>query len=169
MAEQRMKGLLGIEMADIPVGGGVPAELDWESIGVTYRDEATLTEDDPTITEHFSNENDDPEESDMAAGKRTLGFTLIDMTPAKLVKFMGGTATGDPVVWNAPAQKSKIEKAFRLKSKNGQYLTFPRVSYTAKLDYNLAPSGIAKVIVSGTVMTPAAEGVSSIIKGTVAS
>lgn len=106
----------------------------------------------------------------MASGKRTLAFTLIDFTPAKLVDFIGGEVTGSGATeaWNAPAQKSKIEKAFRLKSKNGYYMTFPRVSFTAKLDYNLAPSGIAKVLVTGTIMTPAADGVSSIIKGTVA-
>lgn len=166
MAEQRMKGLAGIDIADIPVGGGIPATGDWATVGVTYRDEASVTEDDPTLTEHFSNENDDPEESDMASGKRTLAFTLIDFTPATLVKFIGGTAVGD--VWNAPAQKAKIEKAFRLRSKNGQYITFPRVSFISKLDYNLAPSGIAKVIIVGTVMAPGAVGVSSVIKGTLA-
>jgi len=170
MAELRMKGLAGIEMADIPVDGGVPAELDWESIGVTYRDEATLAEDDPTETEHFSNENDDPEESDITAGKRKLTFALIDFDPEALVKFIGGTATGvgAAMVWNSPSQKAKIEKAFRLKSKNGYYITFPRVSFSAKLDYKLAPSGIAKVMVAGTVMTPTGAGIASVIKGTVA-
>jgi hypothetical protein len=165
-----MKGLLGIDIADIPVGGGVPLVGGWGSIGVTYRDEATLAEDDPTETEHFSNENDDPEESDITSGKRKLTFALIDFDPDTLVKFMGGTATGtgSAKVWNAPAQKSKIEKAFRLKSKNGYYITFPRVSFSAKLDYKLAPSGIAKVIVTGTVMTPTGAGVASVIKGTLA-
>ncbi len=170
MAEMRMKGLAGIDMADVPVGGGVPADGDFVSVGVTYRDEANLTEEDPTLTEHFSNENDDPEESDMASGKRTLAFTLIDFDPDTLVKFIGGTATGSAPnkVWNAPAQKSKIEKSFRLRSKNGQYITFPRVSFISKLDYNLAPSGIAKIMISGTVMAPAGTGIAALIKGTLA-
>jgi hypothetical protein len=167
MSEIRLKGLAGIDMADIPVGGGVPLDAAWTSVGVTYRDEASLTEEDPTVTEHFSNENDDPEESDMASGKRTLAFTLIDFTPATLVKFVGGetSGTGDTLAWNAPAQKAKIEKAFRLRSKNGHYITLPRVSFTSKLDYNLAPSGIAKVLITGTVMSPGDTDVSSIIKG----
>lgn len=170
MSEMRMKGLAGIDMADIPVGGGVPADVDFTAVGVTYRDEATLTEDDPTETEHYSNENDDPEESDITAGKRKLTFALIDWTPVALAKFMGGTVTGTGATekWEAPNQKSKIEKAFRIRSKNGYYITFPRVSFYAKLDYNLAPSGIAKVMVAGTIMTPTGTGVKSVIKGTLA-
>jgi len=165
-----MKGLAGVDMADIPVGGGVPDAEDFTSVGVTYRDEATLTEEDPTETEHFSNENDDPEESDITAGKRKLTLALIDFDPATMVKFMGGTVTGEGAAakWEAPSQKSKYEKAFRIRSKNGQYITFPRVSYYAKLDYNLAPSGIAKIMVVGTVMTPTGAGIKSIIKGTLA-
>lgn len=167
MSEIRLKGLAGIDMADIPSGGGVPAVEDWVSVGVTYRDEASLTEEDPTLTEHYSNENDDPEESDMASGKRTLALALIDFTPDTLIKFVGGTksGTGATEVWNAPAQKSKIEKAFRIRSKNGHYLILPRVSFVSKLDYNLAPSGIAKVLITGTVMSPGDDSVSSIIKG----
>lgn len=164
MSELRMKALAGIDIADIPVGGGVPDAEDFVSIGVTYRDEATLSEDDPTETEHYSNENDDPEESDIASGKRKLSFALIDYTPATLVKYMGGAVVSG--AWEAPAQKSKIEKAFRIRSKNGQYIILPRVSFIGKIDYKLAPSGIAKVMVSGTVMTPAAAGVASVIKGT---
>lgn len=170
MAEIRMKGLSGIDIADIPVGGGVPATEDWDSVGVTVRDEASLSEDDPTEIEHLSNENDDPEESDISAGKRKLSFNLIDYDPDTLVKYLGGTVsgTGDAKTWNAPAQREKIEKAFRLKSKNGQYITFPRVSFYAKVDYQLGPTGIAKILFVGTVMTPTGSGIASMIKGKLA-
>ena len=171
MAETRLKGLLGIDVAPLPVGGGVPATGDWVSAGVTYRDEATLTEDDPTETEHFSNENDDPEESDMATGKKKISFALIDYTPSNLVKWFGGTAsgTGATLKWEAPATRSKVEMSVRLKSKNGNhYITFPRVSLFAKVDYKLAPSGIAKILVTGVVLTPTGSGVSSMIKGVTA-
>ena len=170
MSEQRLKGLLSIEIADLPVGGGVPLEADWDVVGKTYRDEATLTEDDATTNDHFSNEADDPEESDMVAGKKKLKFSLIDFTAATLVKYLGGTATGTAPaqVWNAPASKTAIEKAFRLKSKNGYYITLPRVSFIGKVDYTLSPTGIAKVIVDGTVLAPTDGTSSSVIKGTVA-
>lgn len=168
MSVIRMKGLDGIDMADIPSDGSIPTT--WTHIGVTYRDEATLTEDDPTETNHLSNENDDPEESDIVGGAKKLSFNLIDYDPDNLVKFMGGTATGTAPdkAWEAPAQKDKIEKAFRVRSKNGQYLIFPRVSFWAKVDYKLAPSGIAKVLVVGTVMTPAGAGVPPMKKGKLA-
>jgi hypothetical protein len=156
MAIQRIKGLAGIDFADIPVDGGMPLAAAFEPIGVTYRDEATLSEDDPTETEHYSNENDDPEESDMATGKKKLVFALIDWDPDNVVKYLQGTVTGvgDAKVWNAPLSKVKFEKAVRLRSKNGQYMIFPRISFYAKLDYKLAPSGIAKIVVSGTVLVP---------------
>lgn len=170
MAETRLKGLAGVDVAPLPVGGGVPAVEDWVIAGVTYRDEATITEDDPTETEHYSNENDDPEESDMTPGKKKITLTLIDFTPANLVKWFGGVATGAGVTlqWDAPAARAKIEMSVRFRTRNGNhYITFPRVSLFAKLDYKLAPSGIAKIIVTGTVLTPTG-GVASMIKGVTA-
>lgn len=163
-----MKGLDGIDIADIPSDGSIPTT--WTHIGVTYRDEALLTEDDPSETNHYSNENDDPEESDISGGAKKLSFNLIDYDPDNLVKYMGGAATGTAPdkAWEAPPQKDKIEKAFRVRSKNGQYITFPRVSFWAKVDYKLAPSGIAKVLVVGTVMTPAGAGVPPMKKGKLA-
>ncbi len=157
MSEKRLLGLAGIDMATIPPDGSVAPDVDFTFIGATYRDEATLSEDDPTVTEHFANEYDDPIESDITGGKKKLTFTLIDWTPETLVQYFGGAVDGLGTAkqWLAPVQKTKFERAFRIRSKTGnQYITFPRVSCYAKYDYKLAPSGIAKILVVGTVMTP---------------
>lgn len=164
MSVQILTGLDGIDMADIPEGGGLATV--WTPVGSTYRDEATLEEADPTETDHLSNESDDPIAKDIAGGKKTLKFNLVDFDPDNLVKYLGGTATGTaPKVWNAPAQKELTEAAFRIRSKNGGYISFPRCSFFAKADYKLAPSGIAKVIVTATVMSPTGA-VAPMIKGT---
>ncbi len=165
--ELRMKGLAGIDMAEIPADGGAPLPNAYTSIGVTYRDEATFVEDDPSEIEHFSNENDDPEESDVVAGKKKLSFTLIDFDPDNLVKYLGGTVTGTGAdkTWSAPSSKQMYEKAVRIRSKNGQTLVIPRFSFYAKIDYKLAPDGIAKLIVTGTVLTPKSPTTATLIKG----
>lgn len=170
MAIQRIKGLAGIDFADIPIDGGIALAADFDPIGVTYRDEASLTEDDPTEIEHYSNENDDPEESDMSTGKKKIVFALIDWDPDNVVKYLQGTASGvgDAKIWSAPLSKLKFEKAIRLRSKSGQYMIFPRVSMVAKLDYKLAPSGIAKIIVTGTVLVPTLAATSPLVVGKLA-
>lgn len=170
MSIQRIKGLAGIDFAEIPNDGGIALAADFDPIGVTYRDEATLTEDDPTEIEHYSNENDDPEESDMSTGKKKIVFALIDWEPDNVVKYLQGTASGVGAEkkWSAPLAKVKFEKAVRLRSKNGQYMIFPRVSLVAKLDYKLAPSGIAKIIVTGIVLVPQKTGTTPMEVGTLA-
>lgn len=165
MSEQILKALAGIDIADIPNDGGVPTS--WTEIGKTYRDEAEFDEADPAETEHYSNEQDDPFAKDIVGGKKTLKMALVDFDPDNLVKYLGGTATGTaPKVWNAPAQKELIEKAFRIRSKNDGYIIFPRVSFWSKTNYKLAPSGIAKVMVTGTIMLPTGTGIAPMIKGT---
>jgi hypothetical protein len=169
MSEIRLLGLAGIDMADVPVGGGVPLDADFDFIGATYRDEALIGEDDPTETNHFANEYDDPIESDITGGKKKLTFTLTDWSPENLAKYLGGTTegVGAAMKWLAPAQKTKYERAFRIRSKTaGQYITHPRVSCYAKYDYKLAPTGIAKVLIVGVVMTP--EDAAPMITGTLA-
>ena len=169
MSEIRLTGLAGIDMADVPVGGGVPIDADFDFIGATYRDEASVTEEDPTETEHFANEYDDPIESDITGGKKKLTFTLTDWSPENLAKYLGGTTEGIGALmkWKAPVQKTKFERSFRVRSKtNRQYITYPRVSCYAKYDYKLAPTGIAKVLVVGIVMTPVAA--APMITGTLA-
>jgi hypothetical protein len=170
MAELRMKGLAGIDLAPLPTGGGIPADGEFVSIGVTYRDEASLKQADPTSIEHFSNENDAPEESDMISGVDEISLALIDWDPDTILKHFGGTVTGTGTTkkWSAPASQAKVESAMRIRSKNGQYFIFPRVSYYAKKDYDLAPKGIAKILIKATVMQPTGTGIAPVIKGTLA-
>lgn len=168
MAEERIKGLAGVDFAPVvTTTTGIPAVGAWVAAGVTYRDEASLTEDDGTDTEHYSNENDDPEESDTVPGKKKLVLAFIDWTPANCVKWFGGTISGAGAteVWEAPVSRSKQELAVRLRSKNGKYITLVRVSFSSKIDYKLAPSGIAKMVISGTVLASAVAGGTPMIKG----
>jgi hypothetical protein len=80
------------------------------ALGVTYKDTAEITQDDPVITEHNSEENDEPEETIATKGKTTVKWSIIDATPATLVKVLGGTVTGTAPdeVWNAPATATDI-------------------------------------------------------------
>lgn len=154
MAEQRIIGLAGIDYAAVPASG-VP--VSWTALGATYRDEATLAEADPTETEHYSNEDDDPIEVSLIGGKKTIAFSLIDYTPSVMATWLGGTVsgTGDTEAWNAPDTKFSGEKSFRLRSRDGKYITFPRVKFHATVDWTMSPNGIAKIKVKGTVMNPA--------------
>jgi len=168
MSTKMMKGLAGIDSAPLPVAGGIPATADLVFIGNTEKDQAKVTEADPTETEFYANETDDPIDSDITGGKKTLEFTLFDVAEANLLAWLGGTVsgTGATTTWNSPGQKATFEKSFRVRSKDGQYLIFPRVKFAAKVDYDLSNKGFFKVAVKGTILTPTGTGIASMVKGT---
>lgn len=168
MSTKVIKGIAGIDMAPIPVGGGMALAADFVSVGSTYRDEAKLTEADPAEVEHYSNECDDPVEADVVGGKKEITFALTDFSPVNLQKHLGGTVTGvaPDDKWEAPAVKTITERALRVRSRNGKYMLFTRVALSGKVDYDLSPKGIAKVMVKGLILAPELAGTASMEKGT---
>lgn len=164
-----MKGLAGIDMADIPTDGSVATT--WTFIGPTEKDQAKLTEADATESEYLCNESDDPLDIDVTGGKKTIEFTIMDVAEDNLLKWFGGAVdgTGATKIWTAPATKAAFQKEFRIRSKNGLYIALPRVNYYAKADYEMKPGGYWKVMVKGTILTPVgtAAPVGAMIKGTI--
>ena len=168
MSTKVIKGVAGIDLAPIPVGGGMALPADYVSVGSTYRDEAKLTEAEPAAVEHYSNECDDPVESDVTGGKKEVTLTLTDFSPVNIQKFLGGTVTGVAPLdkWEAPAVKTTSELALRIRSKNGKYLAFTRVAVYGWTDYDVSPKGIAKIMVKGLVLAPELAGTAPMEKGT---
>jgi hypothetical protein len=162
MPEIRSLGLQSIEIADMAADGDVGTVF--ATLGVTYQDTAELAQEDPEVTEFYSEENDDAEEVIVAKGKITVKWAIIDFQPATLVKVLGGTVTGTAPndSWSAPAAGVKIEKSIKITPKSGKVITIPRANIAAKLSYKLSKKGIAMVEITARVLQPTKTGVKSI-------
>jgi hypothetical protein len=162
MAEKYLTGLAKIEIGDIAVDGDVAASF--ASIGQIYKDTAKYEQADGENIEHEVEDVEDPVIVVPTKGRTTLEFAVIDFDPDNLVKILGGTATGTAPdkVWEAPVSASIVEKSVKITPKAGKPITIARMSLRARVSYTLTKSGIAQVIVSGTVLQPTKAGVKPI-------
>lgn len=161
MAESRLLGVASIKIGTIAADGDVSAAF--TSPGNIYKDTAEITQEQDADTEHFCEESDEAFAIVPGSKKTKIKFAVTDFTPAALVALLGGTASGvaPADTWAAPATTDIIEKSIEITPKSGKKITFPRVSIRAMINYKLAKSGIAQVMVEGTVMTPTKAGVAS--------
>ena len=163
MAEKRALGVASIHIGDMAVDGDVSAAF--ASIGTIYKDTASIEQETGEEIMHEAEELDDPIEIVSTKGRTKIAWGITDFTPATLVKVLGGAATGTAPdqKWEAPDTATIIEKSVKITSKNGVTFTYPRVSLKARISYKLAKSGIAQVLIEGTVMQPTKAGVKSCI------
>ena len=144
-------GLKKIESGDIAQDGGMGSTL--TEHGYTYQDSATLSAEDPTQTEFYAEEVDDPVVVLTRAGKITIKWSVMNPSTNDLVYFMGGTIGSDGE-YNAPNTQARIEKSLKISASQGYTLSFPRVDIVGKPNYTLSKSGIFLIDVTATVLTP---------------
>ena len=155
MAEEtRTLGLEKIEVGPIATDGSMSINL--AVLGKTYRDTAEITQEDPEVIEHFSEESDEPEEVDEIKGATTIRWSIMDCDPDTLVQVLGGAAVGIGAdrKWEAPASSVLIEKSVKITPRKGLPVSFPRVKISAKVNYRLARNGIFLVEIIGRVLQP---------------
>jgi len=154
MSEKRSIGITSIEIGPIGATGAMGTTL--AVLGKTYKDSAELMQDDPTLTDIESEEDDDPIETIMQKGKTTLKFSIMDYTPETLVKVLGGTVTGTApnTVWEAPATAEDIQRSVKVTTKTGIVMSIVRAQIIAKLNAKLSKTGVALVDIQCRVMTP---------------
>ncbi len=153
--EKRILGVGSIKVGDIAADGGVATSF--EPLGVTYKDTAEISQENGEDIIHECEELDDPIEVLTTKGKTTIKWSVVNFTPATLVKVLGGTVNDG--TWEAPDKASVVEKSVEVTDVNGSKITFPRVSLKANINYKYSKSGIAQVNVTGTVLQPQKEGV----------
>lgn len=150
MAEIRSFGLDYIKV------GAVEQFVAMAILGVTYQDTADMVQDDDDETEHYSEENDDPELVLTTIGVKTLKWTIMDVAPDTLVKVLGGSVVTADLkdTWNAPATSVNIEKAIEVKTKDGTVIRIARAKITAKVNFQFRKKGILVVAVTARVLKP---------------
>jgi len=158
-------GLAKIEVGAIAGDGGMGTDL--ATLGYTYQDSCTMTQDDPEETEHYAEEVDDPIVVKRRKGKTTFAFQIMDPDVDTLVAVLGGTKTTtgeapDEVdTWNAPDKVPTIEKSLRITPEEGLQIDIPRGSITAKINGTFSKTGIFLIDVSVTPLKPTKAGLTA--------
>jgi hypothetical protein len=161
MAEAKITtlGLSSIKVGNIASDGGMGQTL--AALGLTYENTCNMVTEDPTVTEFFSEENDDPVASLSKSGKTTLNFSIMDANVDTLVAVFGGEkkteGTAPQAVthrWEAPSNVPVIEKSIEVKPITGLRIEIPRASIRGKMNSQFSKNGLFLIDVVCTVLVP---------------
>lgn len=149
-------GLTKIEVANIG-SDGAPGE--YASLGKTYEGSCNMIDEDPTATEFYCEEDDDPVVSISKKGKTTINWSIMNADANVMKKIFGGKVTEavpgtSGAIWEAPAKMEAKELAVRLTPYIGCTFEVARASVTAKMNGNFGKNDIFLVDMILTVLTP---------------
>lgn len=153
MAETKTYGLLQVLAGTVLASGDFPDAGDMTELCKTYKNSCEFTEADPTITDEFSDQQDDPIHTFIEKGSKEIKFSTFDYTPATLVKLKGGTSLND--VWSEPATIPEIFQAIELKLASGNSFKFPKCRIFAKFNAKLVKNGLSLLEVTIKPVLPA--------------
>jgi hypothetical protein len=162
MAKVWTLGLSKIEVGAIAGDGGMGTSL--SVLGSTYQGTCNITVDDASETEHYSEENEDPEIIVTRAGKTVLNFSIMDADMTVLQTLLGGTITGSAAteVLALPNKAVNIEKSIKITPEKGHVISIPRAKISAKHQGAVGKEGILLLEVKATVLVPTKSGVAKL-------
>lgn len=153
-------GMSKIEVGNIAEDGDMGTSL--EQLGYTLEESCTFEQDDPTDTEFYAEEVDDPIVVISKAGKINLSFDLMDPSVEVLQSLFGGTIDAEEGSWSAPAAIQSVEKSVKITPNQGFIHAMPRVKLTPKIVGGFTKTGMGKITIKGVVLQPKKEGVSKL-------
>jgi hypothetical protein len=119
-----------------------------------YKDTIVMSEEDPTVSNHFKQGEANPKITRQSPGAQTVEFSIMDLSADSKVLWIGGTKTtvSTKDTWSAPKSKTAKIKSLRFTLETGEILTIPKVSCFAKLDFKASDADIDLITVSGTIL-----------------
>ena len=152
-------GLTKIEVANIG-SDGAPGE--YATLGKTYEGTCNMVDEDPTTTEFYCEEEDEPVVSIAKKGKTTINWSIMNADANTMKKIFGGKVTPavpgvSGAIWEAPAKMEAKELAVRLTPFIGCTFEIARSSVIAKINGNFGKNDIFLVDMILTVLAPIGE------------
>lgn len=154
MADLITIGVSKIEVGAIAGDGGMGTTL--AIIGKTAEGSASMTTEDPTLTEFYAEESDTALYTSSKAGKTTFNFSLAAPDLTQLAAVFGGTVSGSgsSATWKRPDAAPVIEKSMKITPQAGIVISIPRASITAKFSGGFSKNDTLKVDIVATVLLP---------------
>lgn len=118
-----------------------------------YRDTFTMSESEPTVTEHFQQGRNNPRVRKATPSSVEIAFQVMDTDSAELVKHLGGTVTQVNMedVWNAPKNRGEVVKALRITMEDDSVITVPAFSHYARPNLEITESSIHLIDITGII------------------
>lgn len=161
MAEVKTYGLKTIKSADPEVSGDMPAAL--TELCKTYKNSCEFVEDDDTVTDEYSDQQDDPIHTFIEKGGKSIKFSTYDNSPDLLLMLKGGTVLNGQ--WKEDVVQQPIYQAIEITMDSGIPIMFPKCLVRAKFNWKLVKNGLALIEVTLKPLSPAA-GKPAVIFGT---
>lgn len=137
------------------------AETDYTAFGLTYQDTCNMAQEDPEMTEFYSEEEDDPIETITRNGKITFNFSIMNPDTACLKRLFGGSVDSSGI-WKSATTSVEIEESLIILPKKGLKFQIPRAKVNAKINGEFSKKGLFLIDVVATVLKPATTGLSKI-------
>ena len=148
-------GCKNIKIGPVAVDGDMGTAL--VDAGKPFKGTVNISDEDGTIAKFFGENSRYPFLAVNDAGGTQVKFTLTDLDPANVVKWLGGTAV--TTTWNAPVVSFSSEQSFSADTIFGTTIKIVRLFLYCKLTWNMTRTEIAKLEITGEVMEPVKAGV----------
>lgn len=164
--KKRSIGLKQILIGAVASDGGMCADADLYTLGVTYQDSCILAQGEPEIVEINSEENDDPEEVIVGKSTKTLEWEIIETSPEACHEAFGGTltGTGDTAVWEGPTTSVVLERSVRILTKTNETIDIPRLRFANTMNWKFSKKEVNRIKLKGYILVPLKTGVNPIKK-----
>lgn len=143
-------GCKAIKAGDIGAAGIMGTVL--TDAGTPYKGTVQLIEEDGTVSKHYGEGKRFPFLTVYENGSSSVKFTLTDMTPATLAKWLGGAV--NTTAWDSSKDHFSQELSLQIDTVYNMNIQIARCHLYGKITWNLTTSEIAKIEITGDVLEP---------------
>lgn len=142
-----MATLFTYGLAEIQFGG--------TKVGMTYKDTAKMTQDDPEVTEHYEEGKANPAVSVDTKKIPKLEFAIMNPDAQFLQTHLGGTYDSTEKMWSFDGSETVATGVWKVLPKKGfESITINKGKAVAKIDFDISDKGILLVRFVVTPLTP---------------
>lgn len=115
-------------------------------VGMTYRDTARMTQDDPEVTDHFEEGMTNPAVSVETKKIPRLEFAIMNPDAQFLQTHLGGTYDSTTKTWSFDGSETVADGEWTVLPKKGfESITINKGKANAKLDFDISDKGLLLV------------------------
>ena len=133
-------------MATLFTYGLAEIQFNGVKVGMTYRDTARMTQDDPEVTDHFEEGMANPAVSVETKRIPRLEFAVMNPDAQFLQTHLGGTYDSTTKTWSFDGSETVADGEWTVLPKKGfESITINKGKANAKLDFDISDKGLLLV------------------------
>src|SRR5690606_37397020 len=142
-------------MATLFTYGLSEIQFNGTKVGMTYKDTARLTQDDPEITEHYEEGKANPAVTTETKRIPKLEFAIMNPDAQFLQTHMGGTYDSTTKTWSFDGSETVTSGVWTVLPKKGfEHIKINKGQANAKIDFDISDKGLLLVRFVVTPLQP---------------